>query len=134
MPPPEAVVIDEEATAEAAAGPWGFVELPEALIPPTARKRPPGPPDKRRHLTLVEREHLLMIANIPKSVADAFATEYAEADEFNDPVVRSWLDYQLMLSVSKQGRGRDDLVRAMRGEEEERDSLDSGIQPKRGID
>lgn len=132
-PDDESAVLED--VVEVPVDQWGFVEMPSQLVPPTQKQRPVGiEDDKRRHLTLVEREYLLMIADIDKSVADAYATEYAEADEFQDPVMRSWLDYQLMLSVSKSGRGRDDLVRAMRGEDDERENLDAGINPGRRID
>ena len=83
-----------------------------------------------RHLSLIQRRHLLYISNIPRYVVPSFSTAYDICDEFKDLAwtkeVREWLDYNLQLAVSVGARGRDDLVKALAGD------IDAHMHPDEG--
>lgn len=90
-----------------------------------------------KHLSLVERKHLMFIGNIPGHVVASFSTGYQLADEYErEPHMqefvtdyRHWLDYNLTLTVSVKGRGRTDLVNVLGAEDEQHPHSDVGTMP-----
>lgn len=90
-----------------------------------------------KHLSLVERRHLMFIGNIPGHVVASFSTGYQLADEYQDEPhmqefvknYRHWLDYNLTLTVSVKARGRSDLVSVLGMEEDSMPHTDAGNLP-----
>lgn len=97
-----------------------------------------------KHLTLVEDDHLPYIANIRAHVVPTFATWFEFCQEARDLVkagrlpdhmldrvqaVEHFLQNNLKLTPSINGRGRSDLVAAIRGLEEDQIHRDRGYLP-----
>jgi hypothetical protein len=95
-----------------------------------------------KHLTLVEDSHLLWITQLPGHVRSQAANwlefcdevdaltkinELTDRDAKNVAVIRGFLHKFLRLAVSEKARGRDDLVNALRAEQEAKIHRDAGL-------
>lgn len=88
-----------------------------------------APPDPRPAALLLEEERKMMLAMLDPLVINAYAAEYDEAKEFEDEGTRRYLDFNLMLSMSKRGFRSNQIVEMSNAAEARRLAMERMSSP-----
>jgi len=86
-------------------------------------------PDTRAAALLLDEERRMMLACLDPIVINAYAGEYDEAKEFNDEGTLRYLDFNLILSMSKQGFRSKQVVEMSNAQEAKRQAMERMSSP-----
>lgn len=85
--------------------------------------------DTRPAALLLDQERKKALTYLDPSVVNAFASEYAEADEFEDNDLRRYLDENLIAAMSRKGFRSNQIVEMATAKEAQRIAQERYMNP-----